>query len=470
MRKEQVVTINHLMTAAVLLLVAGTAAMAQSQTAGRGGQVVHAPSANMEPVVAPATHLPPVSVPDGPVVQVALLLDTSNSMDGLIEQAKATLWSIVNELGVARDEEGRLVQLQVALYEYGNNGIPAEVGHIRQRAPFTTDLDVLSEQLFGLRTWGGQEYCGAVVHRAMRELRWWRSAGECLEQDEDGCEGIDERKPLEEVVREGLVRGIEGGGKPAGAVRVPVFSEVVEGPVIRILVVAGNEPFTQGTVAYQEAIGDARSLGVVVNTIFCGDRSEGERTGWSDGAALGGGVYANIDQNEAIAQPPTPYDERLAELNASLNATYLAYGDLGEASLARQVAADRANAAAFMMPRRAEAKARAQYANAHWDLVDAVEQGKVEIGELREYDLPEELHGLSEGVQLERIREMAATRKHVQGEILRIAAERERFLAEQMALGGTDRLDQTLVTALREQLLDRGLLFDPEKEVEPAAE
>ena len=31
-------------------------------------------------------------------IKVALLLDTSNSMDGLINQAKAQLWEIVNEL------------------------------------------------------------------------------------------------------------------------------------------------------------------------------------------------------------------------------------------------------------------------------------------------------------------------------------------------------------------------------------
>ena len=32
------------------------------------------------------------------LIQMAILLDTSGSMDGLIEQAKAQLWKIVNEL------------------------------------------------------------------------------------------------------------------------------------------------------------------------------------------------------------------------------------------------------------------------------------------------------------------------------------------------------------------------------------
>ena len=35
-------------------------------------------------------------------IQIALLLDTSNSMDGLIDQAKSQLWKIVNELARSR--------------------------------------------------------------------------------------------------------------------------------------------------------------------------------------------------------------------------------------------------------------------------------------------------------------------------------------------------------------------------------
>ena len=35
-------------------------------------------------------------------IQLAILLDTSNSMDGLIGQAKSQLWKVVNELARAR--------------------------------------------------------------------------------------------------------------------------------------------------------------------------------------------------------------------------------------------------------------------------------------------------------------------------------------------------------------------------------
>ena len=41
-----------------------------------------------------------------PSVQIAILLDTSNSMDGLIGQAKTQLWNVVNEF-VRAKKDGR---------------------------------------------------------------------------------------------------------------------------------------------------------------------------------------------------------------------------------------------------------------------------------------------------------------------------------------------------------------------------
>ncbi|MEK7483916.1 MAG: hypothetical protein AABZ60_06265, partial [Planctomycetota bacterium] len=37
-----------------------------------------------------------------PLIQMVILLDTSGSMDGLIEQAKTQLWKIVNEFIAAK--------------------------------------------------------------------------------------------------------------------------------------------------------------------------------------------------------------------------------------------------------------------------------------------------------------------------------------------------------------------------------
>ena len=65
-------------------------------------------------------------------IRVALLLDTSNSMDGLIDQAKAQLWEIVNELSYAKCRS-KQPNLEIALYEYGNDKLNSKSGYLRKR-------------------------------------------------------------------------------------------------------------------------------------------------------------------------------------------------------------------------------------------------------------------------------------------------------------------------------------------------
>lgn len=66
-------------------------------------------------------------------IQVALLLDTSSSMDGLIDQAKSRLWNIVNTLTTLK-YSGQTPDIEIALYEYGNDGLSKESNYIRQIA------------------------------------------------------------------------------------------------------------------------------------------------------------------------------------------------------------------------------------------------------------------------------------------------------------------------------------------------
>ena len=91
---------------------------------------------------------------DNNIVKIALLLDTSNSMDGLINQAKAQLWDIVNQFSYAKCGNGHRPGLQIALYQYGNDGLSSREGYIQQVIGFSSDLDEISERLFSLSTNG----------------------------------------------------------------------------------------------------------------------------------------------------------------------------------------------------------------------------------------------------------------------------------------------------------------------------
>ena len=108
--------------------------------------------------------------PNANAVQLAILLDTSNSMDGLIEQAKTQLWKIVNEMARSK-RDGKTINLYVALYEYGNDGLSSQEGYVRLVTSLTNDLDKISEELFKLKTNGGSEYCGTVISEAVKDLK-----------------------------------------------------------------------------------------------------------------------------------------------------------------------------------------------------------------------------------------------------------------------------------------------------------
>lgn len=322
-------------------------------------------------------------------IQVALLLDTSSSMDGLIDQAKSRLWNIVNTLTTLR-YDGKMPQIEISLYEYGNDGLSAENGFIRQVTPLTSDLDLLSEKLFALRTNGGSEYCGQVIKTSLNELKW------------------DNHKNS-----------------------------------MKLIYIAGNEPFNQGNISYIEAISDAVSQNIYVNTIHCGDDYSGVSGFWKDGAEKGRGEYFFIDHNQKIRYIPTPYDVIIDDCNTRLNATYLYYGYEGSAMKERQEEQDMAAASISYenMAYRAEAKANTNYSNANWDLVDAVNLNEIKIKDVDKSTLPEKYRTMNDQELKVEIERLNKERSEIQREIIQLSAEREKFIQEELQKTGETETD-----------------------------
>ena len=341
-------------------------------------------------------------------VQIAILLDTSGSMEGLIEQAKTQLWKIINELARSK-RDGESINLQVALYEYGKSSIPAEEGYIRMIIPLSTDLDKISDELFKLQTNGGDEYCGEVIQSAVTGLQWSKSNDE-----------------------------------------------------LKIIVIAGNEPFTQGDVDYRTACKAAISNGIIINTIFCGNMQEGINTNWKDGADLADGKYMNIDHNQQIVHINAPQDAEIALLGAELNNTYLAYGGEGENKKELQAEQDSNsyNLGSGVMAERAVAKASSQYRNASWDLVDAEEEGEVNLDEMDVEDLPEEMKNLNTGERKEYIEKKRKERADIQEKINQLNEERRNYIAEKTLELNSNTFDSALIEAIKEQAKSKNYTVD----------
>jgi len=350
-------------------------------------------------------------VPARPLVQLAILLDTSGSMQGLIEQAKGQLWKIVNEFLKAK-QDGQTPEVQVALYEYGKSSLSGSSGWIRQIVPLSTDLDKISEELFALKTDGGDEYCGWVIKDALNNLQWSKDT-----------------------------------------------------KVYRAIIIAGNEPFTQGPVSYVDSGKAAITRGIIVNTIHCGDEATGINTKWQDGAVLADGKYMVIDHNRAVVHIEAPQDKEIAKLSTELNGTYLAFGVEGVVAYKRQAAQDQ-NAmllapASGAAVQRAVAKSSVNYRNSSWDLVDASMEEDFKLGEVKAEHLPAEMQKMSETKRKMFIEKKAKERTELQAKIQSLSTEREKYIAEQRKQNAaTNTLDAVVIGAVREQASKRDFDFE----------
>lgn len=347
------------------------------------------------------TMIPASSTVKDNKIQVALLLDTSNSMDGLIDQAKSRLWNIVNTLTTLK-YNGKAPQIEIALYEYGNDGIRDE-NYIRQVAPLTQDLDLISEKLFALRTNGGSEYCGAVIRDASANLNW------------------------------------DGNDKS-----------------MKLIYIAGNEAFDQGKINYKDVVSKAKGKNIYTNTIFCGSREEGIQTSWQNGASLGGGKYFNIDSDRKVIYIETPYDIKISECNAKLNDTYMYYGSHGSDYRLKQITQDKnaESQSASNLVERAVAKSKKNaYKNDHWDLVDKAEKDAGFIAHVKESELPAELKGKSKEEIQKTIAVKSAARDKIQKEIEELSKKRQTYIDGEMKKRGTNDSDD-LGKAIESSILE----------------
>ncbi len=354
-----------------------------------------------------ATYKTPNSRGEKPTqkIKVALLLDTSNSMDGLINQAKSQLWEIVNELSYSRCGT-ESPDLLIALYEYGNDGLELSDGYIRQVLNFSEDLDEISEKLFSLKTNGGSEYCGQVIQTSLNDLEW----------------GANKKD-------------------------------------LKLIFIAGNEAFTQGKINYIQSATNAKEKNITINTIFCGNYENGISGKWQDGARLTNGEYLTINHNEKIIHIATPYDKIIIELNTKLNGTYINYGQQGSHKLKLQAIQDN-NAEELnevVIVKRAVSKSSRLYKNSSWDLVDADKEYNFNYKKLDKKSLPTHLqHKTTEEikkyVQLKR-----TERKEIQFKIQELNKLRNEYVTKKRKETATSssNLESALISAIKKQAMKK---------------
>lgn len=358
----------------------------------------------------PNPDVPPKTKTTAPKIQAAILLDVSNSMDGLIDQAKAQLWNMVSVMGKAKCND-QTPQIEIALYEYGSPRNDEQKGYVRQLRSFTTDLDALSKDLFSLTTNGGDEYCGQVIYTAINELAWDTSSQS-----------------------------------------------------YKVIFIAGNEDFLQGKLHYTKACADAKQKGILVNTIYCGDKMQGIREHWNLVGECGEGTFTNINHDAKLEDIPTPYDSAIFVLNSQLNSTYVGYGSRAGTGYSSQLMADQMNyesnkSAAI---KRIEVKGKKNlYKNSTWDLVDASMDDSTMVEKMDTKALPDSLRKLSRQQLKQFVKTKTSERNKIQEQIAALSVKREAYLvAERKKRAGGNQ--QTLQTETEKLIIQQAKKYKME--------
>ncbi|MCE9530451.1 MAG: VWA domain-containing protein [Planctomycetes bacterium] len=347
---------------------------------------------------APAPAPAPAEV-TGKHIDVAICLDTSGSMNGLIESAKLKLWTIVNDLAKIQPTP----VLRVSVYQYGHDSLNANDGWVRKELDLTNDLDEVYKKLNAFRTGGGTELVARVTQSALNDLKW--------SEDKDA---------------------------------------------LRLIFVCGNEPADQDKQVTLASVAEiAKKKGVFVNTIYCGRAAHPESNLWKDFATMAGGSYSNIDQNAAQTQVviKTPQDEELLKLSTQMNATYVVYGGKnGDARKENQAAQDSnaAKASPAVAIDRTVTKNSALYRCDTWDLVDRMKNdAKFDIKSLKEEELSDELKKLKPEERVEFVKKKAAERDALRKKIDDLTAKRATYIQEEMKKQPKSEKDKSFDEALR---------------------
>lgn len=348
-----------------------------------------------------------VTRPGENIIQLALLLDVSGSMDGLISQAQSELWNIVNEVAKAKKNNVN-TKLEIALYEYGRSTADKSKGYVTKLLDYTSDLDTISTVLFSLTTNGGEEYCGQAIANALQELQWRDNPN-----------------------------------------------------IYRVIFIAGNEPFNQGNEKYSNSCNSAKEKGIFINTIHCGDSLTGVREFWADGASKGNGSYFFINQN-SVREIATPYDSILGTMGQSFNTTYWGFGNNAGFYVSNQTIQDnnakRKGKSADVA--RIAAKTTSVYSNTKWDVVDAFKADSTWLEKTKEEELPEKMKGLTLEEKKLVIDSLTKSRNDIKNEIARLNKLRLEYIAANTPKSAEKTLGMALIEAIHRQAGMKGFVFN----------
>ncbi len=309
-------------------------------------------------------------------VEIVFVLDTTGSMGGLIEGAKAKIWAIANAIS-ARDPAP---EVKFGLVAYRDRCDDYVVKHYG----LTDDTDLTFRHLSAFRAAGGGD--------------------------------------MPEDVNAGLLEAVDAIQWSTGE------------QVLKIIFLVGDAPPHMDypdQEQYPEICARAVKKGIVINTIQCGGERSTVRP-WKEIAQMGLGEYASILQDGGVQVHATPYDEEMAAVSLELGGTAVPYGsDAAHTSVREKLASSSAAPAASTADRLAYSTRHKKVVFGDDELLAALDEGKLRLEEINPRLLPAELRDLAPGDLRNALERRRAERNRLLARADDLRRQRDKYLDEQ---------------------------------------
>jgi Mg-chelatase subunit ChlD len=336
-----------------------------------------------------------------PQVEVMFVLDTTGSMGGMLEGAKQKIWSI----SAAILQGQPTPQVRVGLIGYRDTNDE----YVTRIFDLTENIDDIYENL----------------------------------QAFDANGGGDEPEHVNRALDEAITKNSWSTGSQK---------------TLNIYLVGDAPPHMdyRDGYHYRESISVAKKRGIIINTIQCGYNEE-TIPFWKEMAELGKGRYVRIAQSGNMAVLETPYDTELAELNDRYSATFIPYGREGEEKRERIARSDASISSESKASKASYQALRKGGYFGHSDLLNALENKKVNLERLKNEDLPPTLQQMNRKELQSYLQKKRFERESIQKEILELGKKRDEYIRNETRKFKGKSLDGEMMEMLKEQGKEKGI-------------
>ncbi len=281
-------------------------------------------------------------------LDIVFCLDLSGSTNGLIEDVREQLWTIINQAHAMEP----VPDLRIGVIGFSRPSFGKETAYVKVLSDLTNDYDSLAYELYKLKPAieKGDQYVNAALTVAMNEMNWGKEVNNS-----------------------------------------------------RIIFIVGNGLASIRGVDLEKTCEQLVKQRIVVNSLFVVSKGKAQLDaiiGWRRIADLTHGFQSEIavGKKDVVMDLEMNYNQ-LIELNHQLNRTYIYHGEYGKQNYRRLNALDSAlhliGVTNYYQRAWYKLSPRFQNAQSHWDLVDYIKSLHGSMEEINPETLPDSLKNIN---------------------------------------------------------------------------